>query len=39
VLGEKLVYTHVRHVLSLETGPDGALYLSDPQAIYRLVPR
>lgn len=39
VVREQIVYTHPRHVLSLEAGPDGAMYLSDPQGIYQLVPR
>ena len=39
VIREKVVYTHSRHILSLESGPDGAIYLSDPRGIYRLVVR
>lgn len=36
VLEEQVVYTHDTHVLSIESGPDGALYYSDPRGIYRL---
>jgi len=31
------VYTHSEGVLSLERGPDNALYFSDSKAIYRLI--
>ncbi len=31
------VYTHSEDVLSLERGPDNALYFSDSNAIYRLI--
>lgn len=34
---QQVVYTHPRAVLAIEAGPDGALYLSDADAIYRLV--
>jgi glucose/arabinose dehydrogenase len=36
-VGESLAYTHSGGVLSLEAAPDGALYFSDPRAIYKLV--
>lgn len=31
-------YTHDDGVISMETAPDGALYFSDPDGIYRLIP-
>ncbi|MGH2556684.1 MAG: PQQ-dependent sugar dehydrogenase [Actinomycetota bacterium] len=31
------VYTHPRSILSVERGPDKAIYLSDSQGIYKLV--
>lgn len=38
VLADVVEYTHPRSVLSLERGPDGAIYFSDPSGIYRLTP-
>lgn len=38
VVSETLVYTHASSILSLERGPDGALYFSDPSGIYKLAP-
>ncbi len=37
VASESVAYTHPASVLSLERGPDGGLYFSDPSGIYRLV--
>jgi glucose/arabinose dehydrogenase len=37
VASETLAYTHSASILSLERGPDGGLYFSDPSGIYRLV--
>jgi aldose sugar dehydrogenase len=34
---ESVVYTHPRGILSIEVAPDGTLYLSDQDGIYRLV--
>jgi len=34
----EVVYTHPRPILSVERGPDGAIYFSDPSGIYKLVP-
>jgi glucose/arabinose dehydrogenase len=36
-VGESIVYSHSAGVLALEAAPDGALYFSDPTAIYKLV--
>jgi glucose/arabinose dehydrogenase len=33
----QVVYTHLRPILSLERGPDNAVYFSDTQGIYKLV--
>ncbi len=38
VLSQGVVYTHRSRVYSLERAPNGALYFSDSNAIYRLVP-
>jgi glucose/arabinose dehydrogenase len=37
VVSESVVFTHTDGVLSLEVGPDGAVYFSDVAGIYRLV--
>ena len=37
VVSESAVYIHTHEVLSLEVGPDGAIYFSDASSIYRLV--
>jgi glucose/arabinose dehydrogenase len=37
VASETVAYTHPSSILSLERGPDGSLYFSDPSGIYRLV--
>ena len=37
VASEVVAYTHPSSVLSVERGPDGSLYFSDPSGIYRLV--
>lgn len=36
VASETVAYTHASSILSLERGPDGVLYFSDPSGIYRL---
>ena len=36
VAAESVVYDHGEGVLSMERGPDGALYFSDPNEIYKL---
>ena len=36
VASEKIIYTHSAHVLSIEAGPDGALFFSDSTGIYKL---
>jgi hypothetical protein len=36
-IGQSVVYTHRTGVLSVEAGPDGTLYLSDPSGIFKLV--
>jgi len=36
ISAESLAYTNPRGVLSIERGPSGALYFSDPSGIYRL---
>jgi glucose/arabinose dehydrogenase len=36
-VGERVVYTHDNGILSLEVAPGGAIYMSDPTAIYKLV--
>jgi glucose/arabinose dehydrogenase len=33
-----VVYTHIRNLISMEVGPDGALYVSDDRTIGKLVP-
>jgi glucose/arabinose dehydrogenase len=33
-----VVYTHPSAILSMERGPDNAIYFSDPSGIYKLVP-
>ncbi len=33
----QVVYTHPQPILSMERGPDKAVYFSDPQGIYKLV--
>jgi glucose/arabinose dehydrogenase len=37
VVSETVVYTHTGRIFSIETGPDGSLYTSNPRAIFRLV--
>ncbi len=37
VASDVVSYTHPSSILSLERGPDGGLYFSDPSGIYRLV--
>jgi glucose/arabinose dehydrogenase len=37
IASDTRVYRHTSFVLSIERGPDGALYFSDDTAIYRLV--
>lgn len=37
IASETVAYTHSAPVLSMERGPDGRLYFSDPSGIYRLV--
>ena len=37
VASQSVVYKHPSGVLSLETGPDGAIYFSDVSGIYKLV--
>jgi glucose/arabinose dehydrogenase len=37
IVSIETVYAHDGFVLSMERGPDGSLYFSDPRAIYRLV--
>jgi glucose/arabinose dehydrogenase len=39
VRGQKIVYTRGSGILSMEVGPRGRLYFSDPGGIYRLVRR
>jgi glucose/arabinose dehydrogenase len=36
VVSDTVVYTHGTTILSIEEGPGGVLYLSDPTGIYRL---
>jgi glucose/arabinose dehydrogenase len=37
VASQKIVFTHDSGILSIEVGPGGRLYFSDPTAIYKLV--
>lgn len=37
VVSESVVYTHTGRIFSIETGPDGSLYTSNPRAIFKLV--
>jgi glucose/arabinose dehydrogenase len=37
VTGDSIVLTHSEGVLSMERGPDGTIYFSDSNAIYKLV--
>ncbi len=39
ITGEALAYTHSSGILSVERGPNGALYFSDGSGIYRLTYR
>ena len=36
VVSDSVIYTHGADVLSLETAPDGTVYLADPTGIWRL---
>lgn len=37
IASDTVAYTHSDGILGVESGPDGTLYFSDPQRIYRLV--
>jgi len=38
IVSMEAVYTHTRNLISMEVGPDGALYISDDRGIFQLVP-
>ena len=38
IVSMQAVYTHPNPILSMERGPDKAIYFSDPSGIYKLVP-